>query len=340
MIFKQSDFYKISEDELKTIEDFLFKSEIIFHPVISPKGTPTLGQYFGREKVLILDRNILVLILDLVQKGTLKDKYRLKQISSLLVWCIFNDVLPTAGLALMEHSHVLGISEESVQQHNIFRNIYSKYSIKDWFELAIGKKCEIPIKTEILKENPEYKIYNEHQTLNYIQVLKLCQLLLGPKMSLVKYLREFHKWSYENTLIGVYSTFHAILFLKKQTKLSRQLKELDFNQTLKNCKNVAWDLSYLSFWSTLYWNDKTDKKVYLFATRDKEVKSIFKYIYNSQTDPYINILGKEIETVVKKDLESIFTPRPKRKFDKKELKELMSIEEMKLKNYLLTKSDL
>ncbi|MEM9547487.1 MAG: hypothetical protein AAGA77_16020 [Bacteroidota bacterium] len=325
-------FIKVHENQIKEITEFLIKHKVIFHPIISPTGIPDFTNYKGRKFILILDRNILVLILDLVQAGTLNDPHKLKLVSSLLFWCDLNQITPTSGFALMEHSHVQGNSLESGIQHNIFQSIYKKYSPNDWLELALGIKSSIPIIDDVIKSESEYLVYNEHQTLNYLQVLKICQLYFIKNMNREDKLVEFYNWSYENLIIGMYSTFYAIMFFSSRTKLEPKILSAQPEELFEKCKNVAWDLTYLSYWSTLFWNDKKKKKVFLFSTRDKEIKELFSLLHSDPQKAYTKALGKKLGEKIKKKFESIHKSRPKRTFEKKKLEEKVFEEETRLTN--------
>lgn len=322
----------IQESEIEEITNYLIKHKVIFHPIISPSGIPDFTNYKGRKFILILDRNILVPILDLVQTGTLNDPHKLKLISSLLFWCDLNMINTTSGFALMEHSHVQGNSIEAGAQHNVFQSIYKKYTPKDWLDLALNYKSSIPTIDQRVKVESEYLVYNEHQILNYLQVLKICQLYYTSNMSIESKLLEFYRWSYENVLIGMYSTFYAIMFFKYRTKLVSKIGEIQPDKLLVKCKNVAWDLTYLSYWSTLYWNDQKNEKIYLFSTRDKEIKELFSLVHSDSQNAYKIALGEQLGAKIKKEFEAIYKLRPKRTFEKEKLMEKVFEEENRLMN--------
>lgn len=320
----------IQESELEEITKFLIKHRVIFHPIISPSGTPDFTDYEGRKFSLILDRNILVPILDLAQIGTLNDPHKLKLVSSLLFWCDINKVETTSGFALMEHSHVQGDSVEAGAQHNIFQSIYQKYSPRDWLDLALGNKSSIPTIEQQIQTESEYLVYNEHQILNYLQVLKICQLYYEGDFNIESKLLEFYRWSYENVLIGMYPTFYAILFFKGGTKLARKIDDAQPDQLLGMCKNVAWDLTYLSFWSTLFCNDKNHNKVYLFSTRDNEIKQLLSLLHSDPQNAYRRALGKQLGDKFKTEFEAIYKQRPKKSFEKDKLMEKVIVEQSRL----------
>lgn len=325
---------EIHETNIKEITNYLIKSKVIFHPHISPCGIPDFTNYLGRKFILILDRNILVLILDLVQAGTLKDSHKLKLISSLFFWSSLNRISMTSGIALMEHSHFQGDSTEAGIQHNVFQTIHKKYSLQDWFDIAVGNKSSISRIEQLLRTETNYLVDSEHHSLNYLQVLKLCQLYFQKEVNISEKLREFHKWSYENALIGMYSTFYATMFFSSRTKLANQIPNTLSENLYKNCRNVAWDLTYLSYWSTLYWNDQENDKIFLLATRDKEIKQLFSLLHSDSRNVYTKFLGEKIGEKVKKELDDINKPRPKIKFDKNELALKIVDEENRLKNLI------
>ena len=49
----------------------------------------------------------------------------------------------------------------------------------------------------------------------------------------------------------------------------------DINRIISGCENQAWDISYLSKWSTLYWDKEEYTEEFMFATNDILLKRIF-----------------------------------------------------------------
>lgn len=88
---------------------FLIKNKLIFHPNISPNGTPDFTDYYRRDYILIVDRNIITKLIELCINGTLKDPFLLKVIGSIMFWAEFNNVVITAGVALNEYAFNLKI---------------------------------------------------------------------------------------------------------------------------------------------------------------------------------------------------------------------------------------
>ncbi|APQ77209.1 hypothetical protein [Clostridium botulinum] len=49
----------------------------------------------------------------------------------------------------------------------------------------------------------------------------------------------------------------------------------DIEKIFDGCKNQAWDLNYLSNWSSFHYNEKNMDDIFMFATNDILLKNIF-----------------------------------------------------------------
>lgn len=87
----------------------------------------------------------------------------------------------------------------------------------------------------------------------------------------------------------------CMLFSNK-TKQPQIRSSDDFETMLKKCSNQAWDLSYLSTWSTLYWDELDTNNNYLFATMDTELKKIFVHTHDLEAALFNTGLGQDIYT--------------------------------------------
>lgn len=325
---------KVKDTDIRDISRFIAKNEIIYHPRISPNGYPDLNLCLDNKIVIILDRNILVRIVRLVENGTLKDQHSLRLISNLMFWCDINGITLTSGVALMEYAYYQQSNIEATEQHRIFKNIYKQYTPKHWLDLATGKQSTIPTIINNNIEEANYFRESDHHKFNYLQLLILSQLVLNPSLSLVDKFREFLNWSYDNVLIGMYSNCFALLTLKGHTKLYLVLTKLNYDEIIKNIKSTAWDLTYFSSWSTLYWDDQSDDEVFLFATMDKELKNIFKIVNNTEEDMYLKYLGNEIGAKVINIIKAVIKPRKHPDLDMKKIDNLIKIEETNLDRYI------
>jgi hypothetical protein len=327
---------ELKESELRSITLFLIDKKIIFHPKISPNGIPDFTGYHGKKFCLILDRNLVIKILRLVSQGELKDNFDLKLTSSLLLWAEFNNIAITSGIAQMEYSHHHGNDIEASKENNVFLEIFNQYNPKHWLDLALGRRLKIsPVK---LEGNIDYKFFmeNDHYKMHYLEMLKLSQLYYDDSISIEHKFENLHQWIFDNILICKYTTFFAALTFGGKSKMFKNL-ERNFEAVDKKCQNQAWDLTYLSLWSTQYYYEKDSKEVFLFATHDGEMKDLLTLTHQESLEIYRKVFGKGLGGRIIDSIGKIYIKREKPKvelfdLDKKIVKEKDNLRQI-LKNY-------
>lgn len=324
---------QIKESELKDIASFLNEKKIILHPKISPYGIPNLNGYMGKKLVIILDRNLLVKIIRLVDTGELKDKNDLKIISCLLLWSEFYNIALNSALALVEYSNFHEGNTESSIENNLFLEIFNQYTPKDWLDLATGKRTSIPkIK---LKEEKSFSFYieDDHFKMHYLEMLKLSQLFFENTMVIEDKFQIFFEWVIENILVCKYTTFFAAMLLSKNSKIFRNT-DLSKESVCKICKNSAWDLTYLSFWSTQYYYEEDSDEILLFATMDKELRELFILTHNELLDVFKKYFGEKVGTKINNSMSSIYKTREKPNINPDDLDKMITVENNNLDTIL------
>lgn len=323
----------IKSSELKKITLFLIDKKIIFHPIISPNGIPDFSFYNNKEFILILDRNLLIPILRLAEKGTLKDEFSLKLISSLLTWTEYNGITITAGLALMEYSHFKQGKKESNIENNVFLEIFNKTNLSDWLNLAMGRTKSIsPIKSRNLYKN-DFFIENDHLKMHYLEMLKISQLYFDINISVENKFRFLFLWIYDNVLICKYTIFYAVFVFGEKSKIFRNTNN-DYDEIINKCSNQAWDLTYLSHWSSLYFNENKSKEIFLLATIDKELKNLFSITYKDNLDIFTETFGLKTGKNIIENMNKTLLPREKPEIDSIKLDKMILDEKLKLKRIL------
>ena len=326
-------FIKLKSSDLRNITLFLIDNKIIFHPIISPNGAPDFTGYEGRKFILILDRNILVTILRLVTTGVLKDAHSLKIVSSLLLWAEYNQITITSGLALSEYSYFNKESGKASLEHNIFLEIFKQCNPGHWLELALSRRESIPPITIKNKSEYQFFIEDDHFKMHYLEMLKISQLFFSEEITLISKFKTLHHWIYENILICKYTTYFAAMVFGGKSKIFRRQKP-NFDEILKKCTSQAWDLTYLSFWSTQYYHEQESNHVYLFATMDKELKELFILTHKESLDIYIETFGMEDGKKIINILNRTYSTRPKPEIDPLILDRMIFQEKENLKRVL------
>lgn len=301
------DFLQIKESELKQITLFLIDTKIIFHPVISPSGFPDFSNHKGRKSVLILDRNILTLMIRLLTSGHLKDEYSLKVIGSLMIWAQFNNFIVTSGLALSEYAHYKGGSDEANLEKDLFLKAFNHYHPSVWLEIALGRLKIIEPLSVDASEKFEYHKESDHYKMHYLEMLIIAQYYFDTSLSSEQKIIKFHRWVYDNLLICKYTISYLALLVGGRINTFRKIETI--KQVIDQCKNQAWDLSYLSLWSTFYYKEHEANTNYLFVTLDRGLKEIFISTHSETTDLHSKLFGSKVGSKINQLMLDTFTAR-------------------------------
>ena len=78
-------------------------------------------------------------------------------------------------------------------------------------------------------------------------------------------------------MLSQYALAYAILLFTNQDniKAPKGANTNDIDRIVSGCENQAWDISYLSNWSTIYGSKEEYSKEFMFATNDYLLKRIF-----------------------------------------------------------------
>ncbi|HYF68951.1 MAG TPA: hypothetical protein VD884_12495 [Ohtaekwangia sp.] len=318
------DTVRIKESELRQITLFIIDTKIIFHPVISPNGFPDFSNHQGIKNILILDRNILTPMIGLLKTGHLKDDHIRKIIGSLMVWTQFNNISVTSGLALSEYAYHKGREAEANLERDLFLKAFNNYHPNIWLEIALGRRKTIEPLTVDASEEFSYNKEYDHYKMHYLEMLKIAQYYFDQSLSLEGKITRFHRWVYDNLILCGYTISYLALLTGGRINTFNKTK--NFDQVISQCKNQAWDLSYLSLWSTLYDNEPESNANYLFATLDKGLKQIFMLTHNEAIDLHSEIFGSNVGGRINQSMHDIFKPRPLPKMSIEHIDEMIGTE--------------
>lgn len=323
---------EIEENEIKSSTIFLLKKKIILHPHISPKGEPDFTNYFGRKYVLLLDRNILTKLIELCRVGHIGDMYIMKLIGSLMFWAVANNIAVTSGLALNEYANHKNNNIDANKENDLFKNIFDFYNPKLWLELALEKRKDIPA---IYSNNQlakfDFNKKNDHFKMHYAEMLHAMSLYIQNNLSIEEKIIQFLQWNDENLLFCQYTIVYILLFFSNKTKKDKALPNPSFENLVNKSSNQAWDLTYLSVWSTFYWHENETNTSYLFSTMDKELKRIFICTHDTMKNIFNFCLGNIRGAKVQKIYEEIINNRIKPTMSAEGIDNLVTNEEHNLK---------
>ena len=327
--------FEIDINILEQLTTFLLEKKIIFHPLISPNGVPDFSLCQGRKYNLILDRNILTTLIKFITTGELKDPHIRQIISSLMFWVSINNIGIVSSFALMEYSYGKKSGQEANKENKIFLEIFHCYHPGIWLNVAIEKEKNIPKIESINKLDVDFFIESDHFKMHYLEMIKLAQLYFTKELSPIKKLEKFAHWVVNNLIICRYTTFYALYLLFGKSKIFNNPNQTDFDSINQKCINQAWDLTYLSEWSTMHYYEDNADTIYLFATADNELKQIFIKSHEESIDTYFKIYGEEITMQIFGKLDPIYKERRMPKIDMNVIDKLIKQEKKILKEKLL-----
>ena len=261
------------------------QEQIIFHPNIAPNGKIDYKVFAEtkreEELALFIDRNILISLLKFCEIGSLKNKSESQLIGVIMAWAIFNDLPISAGVAIQERASQLRSQEEGLFELQKFLDIFDKYPGQMLLQVARGQWTEIPpIKYSNVPANNitiDYSDGGAHYDMAVASLLHAVQLYRVQNKRPVEKVQEFVQWMYDYLLVSEYMLTYIIMLFTGQEniKAPKHAKSEDIRKIIHGCKNQAWDISYLTKWSTLYADAEKYRMEFLFATNDILLKRIF-----------------------------------------------------------------
>lgn len=279
------DFVYLDLESVQPIWNSIQKSQIIFHPVIAPDGVINKQKFFFSENnkpyMLFIDRNILISLLKFCENGSLKDNAESKKVGLLFAWAALNGIPVSAGFAVMERSASIHSQEEGLVELGKYLEVTEKYSTQLWIDVATGRKTEIPKITFSMKPAPnvtaDYASGSDHYDMAVASLLHMVYLFRNNSMSPTEKIKEFFLWMCDNLLVSEYLLVYVTLVFmgKDGAKAPKNANSNSLEKVIAGCRNQAWDISYLTLWSTFYTASDQYKEEFLFATNDILLKRIF-----------------------------------------------------------------
>jgi len=328
---------RIYDFELDYIEKIIHSSELVFHPTFSIDGNPNTIDLINTKKnlVLILDANILSDYLRLIRTGTIPDKERLMIIAALLIWSHFYNINPTSGIAFKEFTTNNNTVNRVSLENNLFLKSINHYKPRIWIEVAKGEVSEIPpLSTDEYLEKYFFGGKNDHYSMHFAEVLFIKYLLHRNDLNTEQKILSFIQWNSENSLLCKYSLAYVFLLFSQKIKQANLYKAKSWEEIERVVKNQAWDLTYLSLWSTFYTEEDSSDSIYLFATFDVDLKLIFCATHNKNTDIFTSCLSSKISDNIKFVYKQMILNREKPVITDQYIDNLISLERKRLIDHL------
>ena len=274
-----------NDESIDFIWNTIQNQQIIFHHEIAPEGKIKYDIFAATKRrktlTLFVDRNILSSLLKFCEIGSLKNKGESQLIGVIMAWAIFNDMPISAGMAIKERAFQLRSQEKGLVELQKFLEIFEVYPGQMWLQVAEGQLAEIPpIKySNTLAQNisVNYADGGDHYDMAVASLLHAVWLYRDQTKRPIEKVREFIQWMYDYLLVSEYLLVYVIMLFTGQDniKAPKHANSNDLGKIVAGCKNQAWDIAYLTNWSTLYSDTDKYSEEFLFATNDILLKRIF-----------------------------------------------------------------
>lgn len=278
-------FLIVEDDDINFIWDTIQVQQIIFHPTIAPDGNIDIDKFFASKRkkpfVLFIDRNILSSFLKFCEAGSLKNKGESQLVGLIMTWAEMNDIAISAGLAIKERAFQLHSQNEGLVELQKFQEAFDAYPGQLWLQIAEGKITEIPPITYSNKPatdiTVDYADGGDHYDMAVASLLRVVQLYRDKTLTAAEKVQMFFQWMCDHLLVGEYLLVYAAMLFTGQdgVKAPRHANSDDITKVVAGCENQAWDIAYLTNWSTLYSDTDRYPEEFFFATNDILLKRIF-----------------------------------------------------------------
>jgi hypothetical protein len=316
----------VHERDIKSITEFILDKKFIFHPRISPDGTMDFTSYDNKEYVLLLDRNLLTKMIEFFKKGVLGDSYIRRVIGSIIFWARLNNISLNSGLALNEYANHKRDNRSASEENNIFLKAMNSYSPEVWLDVATNRRESIPPLLDFPIDEYNFNVVNEHQMMHMSEMFCITRLYFDKSLSPADKVIRFLEWNFSNLLICQYTILYAMIVFANKSKVFLKVDPNNLDMILRVCKNQAWDLTYLSDWSTIYWNGIEEDVVFLFATMDKELKQLFIETHDVDSNPFFRFFSDNDAIRIQDSFIELKRNRKKPKLNSKVIQEFYDSE--------------
>ncbi|MFW5676559.1 MAG: hypothetical protein ACOCNL_09810 [Acetivibrio ethanolgignens] len=302
------------DDELDILYQAINNLQFCFHPTYAPEGKFTVKASFelqsgDKDITIIADKNLVSPICEVAKNGTLNDKHRLQKVALFITWTKYLNARLTCGIGLLEND-TAGLSTATGEENRLqFLHGVDNIPAIIWKNIAFGYRDAVPeafLYRGTVTKNQNYNL-DDHLLLlsNEAAITKIVELIRTTNMQPIDRFICFMNWYTDHLDIAESIMVYAAMVFASIPNVSppKKAQSKSFDEVQKGVKNQAWDITYITTWSMLYYNE-AQGSCNMFATDDTTQKIII-----------VNVLPPG---QCAKAIDAIFTTKAQRK----KLKEL------------------
>ena len=280
-----TNFLSFVDEEINILEE-ANEQFMLFHPFYAREGKlnwKTIHELQQIETFIFADNNIVSPICEIVKNGTLVNKDRLRKVAAFVTLTKYLNAPMTCGLALIENDTAGKASISAEENRQLFLYGVDNIPPNIWKQLALGQIDAIPY--AFLKGyhyEPSEKKYSFSDELHYLchkaAITKIVTLLRSGANDGFQKFFDFFNWYIDHLILSESIIAYAALVFGGQKGVAKPKKfaSPNFDKAIEGIDNQAWDMFYLSQWSTFYYYEEAHQ-VFMFASDDKTTKEILKH---------------------------------------------------------------
>lgn len=277
-------FLYFEDNELDDMYHAINNLQLCFHPIYAPEGKFTVKNSFelqadDKDVTIIADKNLVSPICEIAKNGTLIDKYRLQKVALFVTWTKYLNARLTCGMGLLENDTV-GLSTATGEENRVqFLHALDNIPAVIWKNMAFGYRDTVPdaFLYKGTVDNQHGYILDDNLLLlsNEAAIVKIVELIRTPNMQSIDKFICFMNWYTDHLDIAESIMVYAAMVFANIPNVSppKKAQSKSFDEVQKGVKNQAWDITYITTWSMLYYNE-IQGTCNMFATDDTTQKII------------------------------------------------------------------
>ena len=269
----------IDPGDLRALSESLRKRDVFtpsFHMIEVDRYDPAVYRHqaarFGASTALLVDRNVVSRLVDIVHGQQPTEEHRLAAAVLAFAQCAAIDIEPS--IALYELAFTQG-QQAALDELSAFRTADSVHP-GYWTEIALGRTDTIGelqdrASVRASEQAVDFVVSLRRWRRNYVMALKIAELELRVG-SAVSRMSQLLRWMYDDFLLGGPALALAAHYLAPQSNRKRLLKGLrspDRERAISGVRNAAWDLTLIGEWANYVQRQETDARLVLLSSFDQ-----------------------------------------------------------------------
>ena len=277
---------------LMQISEYLRKNDVLVADQPDPNSEVYSPEnYFARdalgiETILLPDRNVVSRMAQAARGQPIDEHCRKAAAIMAFAMCLDVEIEPSISFHEMAFNES---NEAAIEELGWFRVADNNININEWIAAALGQSERIStVRTPSVVEHMNLAKPISRWRKNYVVALKVAELELNDRLTAIERVSMLLHWMRDDFILaGPSITLPCLYFAPNSPPRKRLLKGLrsaDRREAVKGSKNAAWDITYLSDLTRRIDGAYPQKKRYILATFDQQLKRMARLVVGEYSD--------------------------------------------------------